>query len=88
MRVVLFDAILESHVTESLARAFRAAGHEVLSTGRLHHGHRFSTDDALAALWAPTPFDGDFSICSRPAPVRSVPAARRRPATVGQAMKA
>ena len=42
----------------------------------------------LPALWAPTPFDGDFSVCSRPAPVRSVHAARRRPAPVGQARKA
>lgn len=52
------------------------------------HCHARITEDALAALWAPTPFDGDFSVCSRPAPVRSVHAARRRPAPVGQAMKA
>lgn len=72
MRVVLFDAILESHVTESLARAFRAAGHEVLSTGRLHHGHRFRTDDALARTLEPhlaavRDFRPDWVIVFRPA---------------------
>ena len=72
MRVALFDAILESHVTESLARAFRAAGHEVLSTGRLHHGHRFRTDDALARTLEPhlaavRDFRPDWVIVFRPA---------------------
>lgn len=72
MRVVLFDAILESHVTESLARAFRAAGHEVLSTGRLHHGHRFRPDDALARTLEPhlaavRDFRPDWVIVFRPA---------------------
>lgn len=52
------------------------------------HCHARIADDALAALWAPTPFDGDFSICSRPAPVQPMHAARRRSAPVGQAMKA
>ena len=36
------------HAIAEVKDALRAAGHEVLSTGRLHHGHRFRTDDALA----------------------------------------
>ena len=40
------------------------------------HCHARIADPALAAEWRPTPFDGDFSICSRP-----VPPPRRRRAT-------
>ncbi len=41
MRIVLFDAILERHVCESLLRALRARGHEVWWTGPVWRGHRF-----------------------------------------------
>ena len=36
------------------------------------HCHAIIDDPALAAAWAPTPFDGDYGICSRtpPTPVR------------------
>ena len=36
------------------------------------HCHAIIDDPALASAWAPTPFDGDYGICSRnpPAPVR------------------
>jgi hypothetical protein len=41
------------------------------------HCHARIEDSALAAAWSPTPFDGDFSICSRPAPVLAKRLARR-----------
>ncbi|MFA4940208.1 N-acetyltransferase [Brevundimonas sp.] len=44
------------------------------------HCHAIIDDPALAAAWAPTPFDGDYGICSRnpPAPTRlSRPSAAR-----------
>ena len=42
MRIILFDAILERHVCESLERALRARGHDVRWTGPIWHGHRFA----------------------------------------------
>lgn len=54
------------------------------------HCHAIVDDPALAAAWAPTPFDGDYGICARHPPA---PAARRRPsaaqaASRGRAAKA
>jgi polysaccharide pyruvyl transferase CsaB len=40
VRIVLFDAILERHVCESLERALGARGHDVTWTGPIWHGHR------------------------------------------------
>jgi len=36
------------------------------------HCHAIIDEPALAAAWAPTPFDGDYGVCSRtpPAPTR------------------
>ncbi len=50
------------------------------------HGHAI-VDEALAPLWSPTPFDGDYAICARPVPL---PARRRTPARapVGRLSKA
>lgn len=44
---VLFDAVLERHVCESLQRALARRGHEVFWTGPVWKGHRFpdSTED-------------------------------------------
>ena len=42
------------------------------------HCHAIIDDPALAAAWAPTPFDGDYGICSRNPPT---PKARNRPST-------
>lgn len=39
MRIVLFDAIMETHVVSSLARALGDRGHEVATTGQLSWGH-------------------------------------------------
>lgn len=40
------------------------------------HCHAIIEDPALASTWAPTPFDGDYGICSRTPPA---PARRSRP---------
>lgn len=40
------------------------------------HCHAIIDDPALASAWAPTPFDGDYGICSRNPPA---PARRNRP---------
>lgn len=42
------------------------------------HCHAIIDDPALAAAWAPTPFDGDYGICQRNPPA---PKARRRRST-------
>lgn len=48
------------------------------------HCHaRFEAEGPGGDLWAPTPFDGDYSFCTRPAPVRT--AGRRAPAPHTQA---
>lgn len=39
MRIVLFDSIMETHVVTSLARALKARGHDVATTGQLTRGH-------------------------------------------------
>jgi hypothetical protein len=66
MRIVLFDTILEHHVCESLDRALRARGHDVLRTGVVWSGHKLprtraerrqvkrSLDEALQ--WKPDVF--------------------------------
>ncbi len=41
MRICLFDEIQERHVGESLARALRILGHEVICTGPVWKGHIF-----------------------------------------------
>jgi hypothetical protein len=52
------------------------------------HCHARIEDEKLAAVWSPTPFDGDFSICSRPAPVLAKRALRRAPTSEHRAAKA
>jgi hypothetical protein len=52
------------------------------------HCHARILDETLAAQWSPTPFDGDFSICLRPAPLRPGRAARRPSPAVGRVAKA
>jgi hypothetical protein len=52
------------------------------------HCHARIEDETLAAVWSPTPFDGDFSICSRPAPVLAKRALRRAAASERRAAKA
>jgi polysaccharide pyruvyl transferase CsaB len=46
VRIVLFGAINEDHVGESLARALEHRGHEVYQTGRVWRGPRFPDRDA------------------------------------------
>lgn len=38
MRIAIFDEIMETHVNESLARALRSLGHEVILTGKVWKG--------------------------------------------------
>jgi len=54
------------------------------------HCHAIIDDPALAAAWAPTPFDGDYGICSRtpPMPKASAAAAITRPTLGGRVSKA
>ena len=57
------------------------------------HCHAIVDDPALAAAWAPTPFDGDYGLCARNPPAPRAPRARRRvaavrPASRGRAAKA
>lgn len=52
------------------------------------HCHAWIEEEALATAWSPTPFDGDFSICSRPVPAETKRAARRFAAPAGRAAKA
>lgn len=45
------------------------------------HCHaRFAADAPDPALWTPTPFDGDYAICTRPPPVRTPGLRRHRTA--------
>ncbi|MDO5634999.1 MAG: hypothetical protein Q4G34_09050 [Micrococcus sp.] len=48
MRVVLFDAIQETHVVASLERALIAAGHDVYATGRFGSGYTFASPEVVA----------------------------------------
>lgn len=41
MRIAIFDGILETHVGDSLERAFRRRGHQVLNTGKVGSGFEF-----------------------------------------------
>lgn len=41
MRVAFFDGILESHVPDSLERALKRRGHQVLNRGKFGHGFKF-----------------------------------------------
>lgn len=43
MRIAFFDGLLESHVPESLERAFIARGHTVHNTGKIGHGYFFES---------------------------------------------
>ena len=54
------------------------------------HCHAIIDDPALAAAWAPTPFDGDYGICSRtpPMPKPLADAAITRPTLGGRVSKA
>lgn len=72
MRIAIFDGILEHHVQDSLARALRARGHDVLSTGKIGHGFQFPRrgqsllhlERALQAVFA---FEPDWLLAMRPA---------------------
>lgn len=46
MRIALFDGLLEEHVPQSLERALRARGHDVLTTGRVWQGTRLPKEPA------------------------------------------
>lgn len=41
MRIAFFDGILETHVPDSLERALRRRGHQVLNRGKFGHGFKF-----------------------------------------------
>jgi len=43
VKIVLFDEVVERHVCVALEGSLRALGHEVVSTGPVWHGHRFTT---------------------------------------------
>lgn len=60
---------------EHLGRLAKRARHE----GGWGHAHVRFADPDMAALWSPTPFDGDYGICLRPVPERT---GRRAPKTV------
>ena len=70
MRVVLFDVLLERHLTDSLARAFARAGHDVVVTGPVWTGHRFpegGARDTVAMRLEEALGDGaDLLFCFRP----------------------
>ncbi len=53
VRIALFDAINERHVGESLERALRARGHEVLATGPVWPGATFPDAEAHRERIAP-----------------------------------
>lgn len=74
-------------VTPELLEALGDLPARARREGGWGHCHARIDDPTLAALWRPTPFDGDFSICSRPAPrVRS--RRIRRPVVQGGLSKA
>lgn len=51
------------------------------------HCHAIIDDPALAAAWAPTPFDGDYGICGRHPPVPRQTRRSRKAAAPGHAAK-
>lgn len=61
-------------VNPALLRALGDLGVQARREGGWGHCHAIVDDPALATVWAPTPFDGDYGVCSRPAPL---PRARR-----------
>lgn len=72
MKVVLFDAIQEEHVSASLERALTAAGHQVHSTGRIGRGFTFvdsrtAAEEVGAHLERITAFRPDLILVFRPA---------------------
>lgn len=72
MRIAIFDGILELHVHQSLARALRARGHEVLATGKVGHGFQFPDRGASLAhleraLDAIFEFEPEWMFVMRPA---------------------
>lgn len=53
------------------------------------HAHVRFEDEALKALWSPTPYDGDYGFCLRPVPINAaVRHLRRRPAVASIRSKA
>ncbi len=52
------------------------------------HGHAAFSDDAPAALWRPTPLDGDYLVCNRPVPASAERRWARRRLEDGRASKA
>ena len=65
-----------------------ALGGSARREGGWGHGHAVFRDEALAALWRPTPLDGDYLVCNRPAPVASGRRQTTRRSQAGQASKA
>lgn len=49
MRYVLYDGILESHLSSSLERALRRRGHAVYNTGKIGSGFKFVRSGSLRA---------------------------------------
>ncbi|WP_307367630.1 N-acetyltransferase [Brevundimonas sp. SORGH_AS_0993] len=76
-------------VTPDLLDALGELGVQARREGGWGHCHALIDDPALAAAWAPTPFDGDYGVCARTPPLPRVLRARLRAATpAGQVSKA
>lgn len=56
-------------VTPELMENLGALATTARREGGWGHGHAVIDDPALAAAWAPTPFDADYAICNRPTPL-------------------
>ena len=75
-------------LTPELLTRLGALGGSARREGGWGHGHAVFSDEALAALWRPTPLDGDYLVCNRPAPVASGRRQTTRRSQAGQASKA
>ncbi|MEG4529163.1 polysaccharide pyruvyl transferase family protein [Microcoleus sp. D2_18a_D3] len=52
MKIILFDAILETHACESLAQALTKRGHSVHWTGKIWKGHEFpKQENDISSIW-------------------------------------
>ncbi len=75
--------------TPALLQALGELGEQARREGGWGHCHAIVDDPALAAAWAPTPFDGDYGVCSRPVPLPRVRRGTVRAATpAGRVSKA
>lgn len=66
-------------VTPAMLEALGELGRRARREGGWGHCHALIDDPALAAAWAPTPFDGDYGVCARHLPAPKT-ARRTRPA--------